>query len=69
MLSRFSCLAVLVLLEAVFFSPDAHAYVDPNSAGVLYQVFFPLVVAITLAWRWLKQAATSVLKRLTRRVD
>lgn len=35
-------------------SPAAQAYIDPNSAGLLYQILFPLFVAVMGAWRWLK---------------
>jgi hypothetical protein len=59
-------LAALVLIECIGVPSDALAYVDPNSAGLLYQIFFPLVVAVTLAWRWLKQIATRLLKLVTR---
>jgi hypothetical protein len=46
---------------------DARAYIDPNSAGVLYQIFFPVIVAVTLAWRWIKEIAKQVWVKLTRR--
>ena len=58
--------AALALIECIGVPRDALAYVDPNSAGLLYQIFFPLILAVTLAWRWLREIATRVLKRLTR---
>jgi len=58
---------LLVLLLAVFMAQDARAYIDPNSAGVLYQIFFPVIVAVTLAWRWIKEIAKQVWVKLTRR--
>jgi hypothetical protein len=64
--SRGTCIAVLALIGSIAVPRDALAYVDPNSAGLLYQIFFPLVVAVTMAWRWLKGTAARFLKRLTR---
>jgi hypothetical protein len=46
---------LVVLVAAIATPHDALAYVDPNSAGLLYQIFFPIVVAATLAWRWIKR--------------
>jgi hypothetical protein len=58
------CLAVSALLAA----RDAHAYVDPNSAGLLYQIFFPIVLALTLAWRWIKETCRQLWFKVTRKV-
>lgn len=56
-------------LWAIAIPATAFAYLDPNSAGLLYQIFFPLVVAVTLAWRWIKDTASSIWLRLRRRSD
>jgi hypothetical protein len=56
----------LALLECIGVPRDALAYVDPNSAGLIFQIFFPLILAVILAWRWLRQTAARVLKRLSR---
>jgi hypothetical protein len=56
----------LALLECIGVPRDAFAYVDPNSAGLIFQIFFPLILAVILAWRWLRQTAARVLKRLSR---
>jgi hypothetical protein len=45
-------------LSAVSLPAVAYAYVDPNSAGLLYQIFFPLVIAVTVAWRWIKDTVS-----------
>lgn len=34
--------------------PAALAYVDPNAGGLLYQILFPLIVAIGAAWAGLR---------------
>jgi hypothetical protein len=62
--------SALVVICAVFAFPrDAHAYVDPNSAGILYQIFFPIVVAATLAWRWIKETAVWLWRQIRRLTD
>jgi hypothetical protein len=38
---------VLAVLIAAWPMRDARAYIDPNSAGPLYQMLFPLFIAIT----------------------
>lgn len=45
------CLAVLALVLAV---GDAQAYIDPNAGGLLYQILFPVIVAIGAAWAGLR---------------
>jgi hypothetical protein len=56
-------------LWAVTIPATAFAYIDPNSAGILYQIFIPLVVAVTLAWRRIKETASGIWLRLRRRWD
>jgi hypothetical protein len=63
-------LACVVLLSATFALPqDARAYVDPNSSGLLYQLFFPLLLAATVASRWIKSTAESLWRRIRRWTD
>ena len=67
-LRRTSPVAFVIL--ATFAMPRAaRAYVDPNSAGLLYQILFPIVVAATLAWRWIKDTAYSLWTRIRRPTD
>jgi hypothetical protein len=56
-------------LWAIAIPTTAFAYLDPNSAGLLYQILFPVIVAVTLAWRWIKDTASSIWLRLRRRSD
>jgi len=56
-------------LSAIAIPAVAFAYVDPNSAGLLYQIFFPLVIAATIAWRWIKDVISSVWLRIKRTWD
>jgi hypothetical protein len=48
----------ILALSAISAPAVAQAYVDPNAAGLLYQIFFPLVIAVTVAWRWIKDAVS-----------
>ena len=67
--ARLAGVNILVLFAAISLPRDALAYVDPNSAGVLYQILFPLVVAAAMAWRRIKETTTWFWKRITRRTD
>jgi hypothetical protein len=68
-ISAQSLSAIFIALGALFFAPDARAYVDPNSAGLLYQIFFPIIVAIGLTWRWIKDMARQVWSKFTRKAN
>jgi hypothetical protein len=43
----------------------AHAYIDPNSAGPLYQMLFPLLIAIGSAIAVLRRTIARAWNRLT----
>ena len=38
-------LAIVVLIVALFFSPDAHAYLDPGSGSYMLQILLGAFVA------------------------
>jgi hypothetical protein len=58
---------ILMVLVALSVATKAQAYVDPNSAGLLYQIFFPVVVAIGLMWRWVKEAIKQAWLKIVRK--
>lgn len=58
---------IIGCLLAFGLAREANAYIDPNSAGLLYQIFFPLIVAVTLAWRWVKETVKMLWYKVTRR--
>jgi hypothetical protein len=60
---------ILIALGALTVASEARAYVDPNSAGLLYQIFFPIVVAVGLGWRWIKETARQLWSKITRKVS
>lgn len=47
--------AVIAVLAFVPLKP-AYAYLDPNSAGALYQFLFPVLIAIGSAFAFLRRA-------------
>jgi hypothetical protein len=53
----------------MLYSSAALAYVDPNAAGFLYQIFFPLMVAVVGAWRWIKTGASTVKQKIFRKPE
>ena len=65
------CVKPLIYAASVFLllEKNAQAYIDPNSAGLLYQIFFPIIVAVTLAWRWVKESLKALWSKLLRRAD
>lgn len=50
--SKVPALVVIGLCAAL--PAPAWAYVDPNAGGLLYQILFPLLVAIGAAWAGLR---------------
>ncbi|MGA7540205.1 MAG: hypothetical protein WBW93_15725 [Steroidobacteraceae bacterium] len=55
--------AVIALLTGVPLRP-AYAYIDPNSAGALYQILFPLLIAIGSAFAFLRRKIVRACTRL-----
>jgi hypothetical protein len=55
-------LAAFVLTLAA--APACNAYIDPNTGGFIYQLLFPLIVAVAAGWRWLRLFAGSAWQRL-----
>jgi amino acid transporter len=47
---------------------SAYAYIDPNSAGALYQFLFPLLVAIGSAFAFLRRTIVRACSRVAHAV-
>ena len=45
------CLVILILLLS---ANEAQAYVDPNTGGFIFQLFYPIFVAIGIGYFFLK---------------
>jgi flagellar motor component MotA len=46
----------------------AYAYIDPNSAGALYQFLFPLIIAIGSAFAFLRRTIVRACTRIANAV-
>ena len=57
---------LLMLLALLLLAPlrPAHAYVDPNSVGSLYQFLFPLFIAIASAFAALRRQLARLWNRM-----
>ncbi|HUN72438.1 MAG TPA: hypothetical protein VMU52_09020 [Steroidobacteraceae bacterium] len=47
---------------------SAYAYIDPNSAGALYQFLFPLIIAIGSAFAFLRRTIARACTKLAHAV-
>lgn len=47
----------------------AFAYIDPNAPGLIYQLLFPIIVSITMAWRRIKDMVSWLWLRMWRKED
>jgi hypothetical protein len=64
-MTRIGILGIVALLAPA----AAFAYIDPNAPGLLYQLLFPLIVSITIAWRRIKDMAWLLWLRIWRKED
>ncbi|HEU5442191.1 MAG TPA: hypothetical protein VFU61_00105 [Steroidobacteraceae bacterium] len=56
-------IAVVALLTCVPLTP-AYAYIDPNSAGAIYQLLFPLLIAIGSVFAFLRRTIMRACSKL-----
>ncbi|HET9108138.1 MAG TPA: hypothetical protein VFN79_13220 [Steroidobacteraceae bacterium] len=69
-MKRTTLLGMLAVVAVLTCMPmkAAYAYIDPNSAGALYQFLFPLLVAIGSAFAFLRRTIVSAFTRLAHAV-
>lgn len=69
-MKRTTFLGMLAVVAVLTCMPmkAAYAYIDPNSAGALYQFLFPLLVAIGSAFAFLRRTIVSAVTRLAHAV-
>ena len=60
--------AVIILVMYLFGAHPAYAYIDPNVGGWLYQLLFPLLIAIAGAWAALRHKLSELLAALARKL-
>ncbi len=46
----------------------AHAYIDPNAGGMLFQLLAPLFATVIGVWLFLRQWISALLRRVWRRL-
>ncbi len=65
-MKRTSIVGLLLLTTVLAVAPlrPAHAYIDPNSAGPLYQFLFPLLIAVGSAIAMLRRVIAQAWRRL-----
>lgn len=54
----------LVGVCAVSIPVTAYAYLDPNTGGILYQIAFPIIVAVAATWKFLKIFIAKLISKL-----
>lgn len=57
-----------VLASCLLGADPAYAYIDPNMGGWLYQLLFPVVVALAGAWAVMRQKIAHLVSRLLQRL-
>jgi drug/metabolite transporter (DMT)-like permease len=57
---------VATLLLALW-PASCFAYIDPNTGGIIYQILFPVLVAIAAAWTFLKDRISALWSKIFRR--
>lgn len=63
-----SLIPLFAALCMLLLSPSAHAYIDPNAGGLLFQLLAPIFAAAVGAWLFLRQWITATVRRLWRRL-
>ena len=59
---------LLLCIVALAAASPAHAYIDQNVGGWLYQLLFPLLIAIAGAWAVLREKISELVSRFVRRL-
>lgn len=65
-MKRTTLIGMVAVVAVLAFLPlrPAYAYIDPNSAGALYQFLFPLLVAIGSAFAFLRRTIVRACTKL-----
>ncbi|GFO63843.1 hypothetical protein [Geomonas paludis] len=48
---------------------DAHAYIDPNTGGYVFQVLFPIISGIAAAFVFCRDGIVKLVRKIFRRPD
>ena len=55
---------LIAAIVGVAWPASSYAYIDPNAGGWLFQMIFPVLVAIAATWAFLKDKAKTIVRRL-----
>ena len=64
--ARFLSLALIVWVAS---TTPAHAYIDPNAGGLLFQLLAPVFAAFVGAWLFLRRWIADWARRVWRKVS
>lgn len=53
---------ILLCALALLLPATAHAYIDPNAGGMLFQLLAPVFAAVVGAWLFLRRWITEMIK-------
>jgi hypothetical protein len=59
---------LLAIAALVSGHQEAHAYIDPNVGGWLYQLLFPLLIALAGAWAVLRHKISEFFSAFAKRL-
>lgn len=65
--TRFRPAAVLCVVAIVLVAVPAHAYIDPNAAGLLSQIITPLLVVAAAGVTFFRKQVANLFAGITRR--
>lgn len=68
-LSRHWLSSLVLAFVLLMKSPDSYAYIDPNTGGWLFQLLFPVLVAIGIAWNFIKAKVRTFLGWIFKRSE
>jgi hypothetical protein len=67
MVTRFTASAAFCAVVVLVVALPAHAYIDPNAAGLLSQIITPLLVAAAAALTFFRRQLANLFAGITRR--
>ncbi len=62
-------IAFLGILAVLFHPEPSYAYVDPNLGGIIYQIFFPVLMALLALWVFVRNRFLALIRRLLKITD
>jgi len=60
---------LFILLALIASSGSAHAYIDPNAGGMLFQLLAPVFAALIGGWLFLRRWIADFARRMWRKLS